>query len=185
MPSPSPHTPPKAPLIIIFTIIAQKTVVDESKPVFWCNVFKRVNESRKTLKQPQQIRVKGRMELTLTLIYQGGGSNLTPQREIGQNRQENGNFDGPDPQKNIRQKKYTTYDIRIDIRTTYVSTRHTTRLDIRLDSTYDSTRHMIRLDTGIQLQFRKFQDFLKFKISDDISRFFLIFCLDLFKHKIV
>ena len=27
------------------------------------------------------------------------GSNLTPQREIGQNRQENGNFDGPDPQK--------------------------------------------------------------------------------------
>ena len=29
----------------------------------------------------------------------GGGSNLTPYREIGQNRQENGNFDGPDPQK--------------------------------------------------------------------------------------
>ena len=28
----------------------------------------------------------------------GGGSNLTPQREIGQNWQENGNFDGPDPQ---------------------------------------------------------------------------------------
>ena len=38
----------------------------------------------------------------------GGGANLTPQREIGQNWQENGNFDGPDPQNSQISNKLST-----------------------------------------------------------------------------